>query len=73
MHRIFRIVHEDEPSHFLPYRAWLDRQERPVALWRERLADWCIHKVLLLNKLPSLFFAAGAARMTQWPDAGEPG
>jgi hypothetical protein len=72
MHRIFRIVHEDEPSHFLPYRAWLDRQGRPVELWRERLADWSIHKMLLLNKLPSLFFAAGAARMTQWPDAGEP-
>jgi hypothetical protein len=72
MHRIFRIVHEDEPSHFLPYREWLEHHGRPTALWRERVADWCIHKILLLKKLPSLFFDAGAPRMEQWPDAGEP-
>jgi hypothetical protein len=71
MHRIFRIVHEDEPDHFLPYRDWLERQGRPVELWRERLADWCIHKILLLKKLPTLFFDVGARRMEQWPDAGE--
>lgn len=71
MLRIFRTVHKDEPDHFLPYREWLERQGRPVELWNERLADWCIHKVLLLKKLPSLFFDAGARRMEQWPDAGE--
>jgi hypothetical protein len=71
MHRIFRIVHEDEPSHFLPYRDWLGRQGRPAMLWNERLADWSIHKVLLLGKVPALFFDAGAARMEQWPDAHE--
>ena len=73
MHRIFRIVHEDEPDHFLPYRRWLEKQGRPVELWNERLADWCIHKVLLLKKLPTLFFDAGAPRMAQWPDADESG
>ena len=26
MHRIFEIVHQDEPDHFLPYRHWLDRR-----------------------------------------------
>lgn len=71
MARIFRIVHEDEPDHFLPYRDWLARQGRPVELWNERLADWCIHKILLLGKMPALFFDAGARRMEQWPDAGE--
>ncbi|MBW8754453.1 MAG: ferritin-like domain-containing protein [Sphingomonadales bacterium] len=71
MHRIFRIVHEDEPSHFLPYRQWLEAQDRPTALWNERLADWTIHKILLLGKMPALFFNAGARRMEQWPDAGE--
>ena len=71
MTRIFRIIHEDEPDHFLPYRGWLRSQDRPIELWNERLADWCIHKVLLLGKLPSLFFDAGARRMDQWPDAGE--
>ena len=71
MHRIFRIIHKDEPSHFLPYRDWLKRQGRPIELWNERLADWCIHKVLLLGKMPALFFDAGARRLDQWPDAGE--
>jgi hypothetical protein len=71
MHRIFRVIHEDEPSHFLPYRAWLERQGCAVETWRERLADAAIHKVLLLAKLPALFFDAGALRLKEWPDAGE--
>ena len=71
MHRIFRIVHEDEPSHFLPYRDWLTGQGRKIELRNEQMADWCIHKVLLLGKMPALFFDAGARRMEQWPDAGE--
>lgn len=71
MHRIFSVIHEDEPSHFLPYREWLERQGREAATWRERLADALIHKVLLLAKLPALFFDAGAKRLADWPDAGE--
>lgn len=73
MTRIFRIVEEDEPSHFLPYRHWLERRGRPVALWHERLADWWIHKILLLGKMPALFFDAAAGRLERWPDAGEAG
>lgn len=71
MHRIFAVVHKDEPSHFLPYAAWLARGRKAPPLWRERLADACIHKVLLLAKLPALFFHAGAQRLAEWPDAGE--
>jgi len=72
MHRIFQIIHNDEPSHFEPYQAWLAGEGRPESLWRERMADACIHKVLLLWKLPLLFFDAGARRLDEWPDAGEP-
>jgi hypothetical protein len=71
MTRLFRIVHKDEPDHYLPYQRWLEAQGRPLYLWREQLADWCIHKVLMLGKLPSLFFDAGAERLAEWPDAGE--
>jgi hypothetical protein len=71
MHRIFRIVHEDEPDHFLPYSNWLEQRGRPVALLNERVADWCIHKMLLLGKMPALFLNAGAGRITKWPDAHE--
>ena len=66
--RIFQIVHKDEPDHFLPYQRWLERQGRATAKWNERAADWTIHKILMLGKLPALFLDAGRARMEHWPD-----
>jgi hypothetical protein len=71
MTRIFTIIHADEPSHFLPYQHWLERQGRVEAGWNEKLADWSIHKLLMLVKLPMLFFNSGAKRLADWPDAGE--
>ncbi len=68
MTRIFRIIHKDEPSHFHPYQHWLERHGRQTALWRERLADFWIHKSLLLVKLPSLFFSRRTCRLQRWPD-----
>lgn len=71
MTRIFRIIHRDEPSHFLPYQRWLDRNGKAVANWRERLTDQAIHKSLLLVKLPSLFANPAMRRMRDWPDVDE--
>jgi hypothetical protein len=72
MARIFKIVHADEPDHFLPYEHWLEAHgRRPRPLWNERFADFCIHKLLMLVKLPMLFLDAGAARLERWPDEGE--
>ena len=68
MKKIFEIVHRDEPDHFLPYQRWLNRQGRATARWNERMADWCIHKVLMLYKLPALFLDLRRARMEHWPD-----
>lgn len=69
MNRIFRVVHGDEPDHFLPYRHWLEAHGRqPKPRWNERFADFCIHKLLMLVKLPVLFLDAGAARLKHWPD-----
>ena len=68
--RIFQIVHKDEPDHFLPYQRWLERQGRATAKWNERAADWCIHKILMLAKLPALFLDSGRERMEHWPDEG---
>ena len=67
--RIFRIIHKDEPSHFLPYENWLARHNRPGATRRERMTDWWIHKSLMLAKLPSLFVNPRLPRLTEWPDA----
>jgi hypothetical protein len=72
MKKIFEIVHRDEPDHFLPYQRWLERQGRATARWNERAADWSIHKVLMLAKLPALFLDLGCARMKHWPDEGDP-
>lgn len=71
LRRIFEVIHRDEPEHFLPYQHWLERGGRRKTDWRERLADAAIHKLLLLVKLPALFFHAGAKRMADWPDAGD--
>jgi len=68
MARIFRIIHRDEPSHFLPYQHWLERNGKSAANWRERLTDYTIHKSLLLAKLPSLFLNPKVRRLSEWPD-----
>ena len=71
MKRIFEVVEKDEPDHWMPYEGWLDRQGRAKALWRERWADYWIHKSLMLVKLPSLFLRRSTPRMTAWPDMAE--
>ncbi|MFY7837527.1 MAG: ferritin-like domain-containing protein [Novosphingobium sp.] len=69
MTRIFEVVEKDEPDHWMPYAAWLDGQHRAKAKWRERWADYWIHKSLMLVKLPSLFLRRSTPRMAAWPDA----
>lgn len=71
MKRIFEVVERDEPDHWMPYDAWLDKQGRAKAMLRERWADYWIHKSLMLVKLPSLFLLRSTPRMAAWPDAGE--
>jgi hypothetical protein len=71
MKKIFEIVHKDEPDHFLPYQRWLESQGRATARWNERAADWTIHKILMLGKLPALFLDSGRERMTRWPHEGD--
>jgi hypothetical protein len=69
MTRIFKIVHADEPDHFLPYQTWLeDHGREPRPRWNERFADFFIHKLLMLVKLPVLFLDPGAPRLQHWPD-----
>lgn len=69
MRRIFEVVAKDEPSHWMPYAAWLNAHgRRPRATWRERWTDYWIHKSLMLAKLPALFLRRGAPRLSAWPD-----
>jgi len=66
--RIFEVVEKDEPSHWQPYFAWLEKHGRARARWRERGADYWIHKTLMLVKLPSLFLRRSTPRLRDWPD-----
>ena len=69
MRRIFEIVEKDEPSHWMPYHAWLRAHgRRPNATWRERWTDYWIHKSLMLAKLPAVFLDRRSPRLTAWPD-----
>ena len=69
MKRIFEVVEKDEPSHWLPYDAWLRAHgRRPRATWRERWTDYWIHKSLMLAKLPAVFVNRRNPRLTAWPD-----
>ena len=66
--RIFEVVERDEPGHYLPYQRWLVANGRVTAKWRERWADYWIHKTLMLVKLPAVFLNRATPRLASWPD-----
>jgi hypothetical protein len=68
LRRIFEVVEKDEPDHYQPYERWLDRHGRRKARWRERWADYWIHKTLMLVKLPAVFIRRNNPRLAHWPD-----
>lgn len=69
--RIFRIIRQDEPSHWAPYEGWLHAHGKREPRWWERRVDTFIHSELLFLKLPFLFLNPFIARRTAWPDSGE--
>jgi hypothetical protein len=66
--RMFRIIEQDEPSHWAPYDDWLAQHGRRLPSWWERAIDGLIHSELLFLKLPVLFLMPGLHRRTYWPD-----
>ena len=69
--KIFRIIKEDEPSHWAPYDGWLQANLKREPKWWERAVDTFIHSELLFLKLPILFLNFGMPRRLEWPDARE--
>jgi len=66
--KIFRVIEQDEPSHWAPYDAWLrDHGLRQANGW-ERAVDGFVHGELLALKLPVLFLWPGMRRRVTWPD-----
>ena len=62
--KIFRVIKQDEPSHWAPYDAWLERHGHRPPKWWERAIDGFIHSELLLLKLPVLFLHPALKRRT---------
>jgi hypothetical protein len=66
--KIFRIIEQDEPSHWAPYDDWLMAHALRTTSWWERAIDRFIHSELLVLKLPALFLNQRLGRRTSWPD-----
>lgn len=66
--KIFRIIEQDEPSHWEPYDEWLRVHGRREPSWWERAIDKAIHSELLFVKLPILFVSLRMKRLRRWPD-----
>lgn len=69
MMRIFRIVEQDEPSHWQPYEGWLAAHGKRPSAWWERAVDTFIHSELLFLKLPALFVSPWLRWRSEWADA----
>jgi rubrerythrin len=69
--KIFRVIEQDEPSHWAPYDGWLEQHGRRQPNWYERAVDGFIHGELLALKLPILFLSRRLARRTTWPDEND--
>ena len=69
--KIFRIIKQDEPSHWEPYDGWLRANRKREPKWWERAVDTFIHSELLFLKLPLLFLNLGMRRRNDWPDSHE--
>ncbi len=70
--KIFRIIKQDEPRHWLPYDAWRKARGMRDSAWWERAIDAFIHSELLVLKLPILFLTPRLTRQREFAD-GEPG
>lgn len=71
--KIFKVVERDEPSHWMPYQAWLKRHDGGAPTLAERLADFWVHRSLIFAKLPALYLNPFLPRRSDWYDSNEEG
>jgi hypothetical protein len=69
--RIFAVIRRDEPSHWQPYKAWLEDHDGGKPKLSESTADFFVHRSLVFYKVPSLFLNKNLKRRTDWQDAQE--
>jgi hypothetical protein len=66
--KVFRVIEQDEPSHWAPYDGWLDAHGQRNDKWWERLVDSFVHSELLFLKLPFLFVHPALKRREAFAD-----
>jgi hypothetical protein len=66
--KIFRIIEQDEPSHWAPYDRWLEAHGQRNDRWWERLVDGFVHSELLFLKLPYVFLHPALKRRARFAD-----
>lgn len=71
LRKIFNVIRLDEPSHWIPYRDMLLQHGGGQPRWNERLADWSVHKSLVLWKVPTLLLNPKLPRRTSWHDVSD--
>ena len=67
--KIFKVVERDEPSHWMPYKAWLGAHDGGMPRLSERIADAWVHRSLIFVKLPLLYLNPWLKRRTDWQDS----
>ena len=66
--KIFKIIEQDEPSHWAPYDGWLADHAQRNDRWWERRVDTFVHSELLFLKLPFLFLHPSLKRRRAFAD-----
>lgn len=67
LHRIFKVIRRDEPSHYGPYERWLaERGERGPGWW-EAAADRVVHWTIAALVIPALFLNPRLRRIRAFP------
>jgi len=72
LHRIFKTIRKDEPSHWAPYEGWLKAHRMREPKWWEHTIDSFIHSELLVLKMPWFFLNPRLRRRAAWPDESDP-
>lgn len=67
--KIFKVVERDEPSHWMPYMAWLKAHDGGMPRLSERIADAWVHRSLVFVKLPLLYLNPWLKRRSDWQDS----
>ena len=66
LHRIFQVIEQDEPSHFIPYSKWLKEKGHRSPSVMEKVADFIVHYSIASLVIPVHFLNFRLKRIEQF-------